>query len=145
VASIGNKEVIQRIYTYNTNQNNYANARNIYFNRRTRFKDLSLKDRISFEVPKKEKIIIQLPTISTLLTPAMKSFQNWKHTHHKVGDQSDQNDQKDEKLIQSILQECQQQQVIEEEVIDLDDLEELRNYGQIRDEFGSLSRAFPDA
>lgn len=117
-------------------------------NQNTKFTDLLDLDRISFQVPRKEKIIIQLPTISTVLTPAVKSFRNWKKQEHKSSDQSDQ---KDKKLIESILQECREKQEIEEEMIDLDELEEFRElgkYGQIRTEFGlfkSLSGVFTPA
>jgi hypothetical protein len=105
----------------------------VILDKNTKFKDLF--DRIKVEIPKEEKITIQLPKVSTVIKPVTKSgtkivkdkIKNWKNKFSNKSDQSDQEDQTNITLIEDILSECDRTNNNNEKISLKEVLDEYKN------------------
>jgi hypothetical protein len=97
----------QKIIEKVQNKKDFEEAKNAYLNKNTKIRDIIGENPIKIKLPKHEGITIQLPKISSVIQPKLKSagkliknkIENWKH---KNRDQNDQIEYYDIVLIKDI-------------------------------------------
>lgn len=108
--------------------NEESEGKSIPLNKETKLSDFIEPPKVEVQVPKKSKIIIQLPKVSEMTKSGFQKVKSWIN---KGGDQSDQSDQVEDKIILEIIKtvdEIPSKDPKNQETISLEDiLEEYRD------------------